>query len=503
MAEKGQETLIWCAKMIRWEIQNSELDLAYDYGHMIQTFLKGEADPDSDEIDVLQVVGTEKIEGQLTLKGKTFSIETHFKNLTEKHQIQRDLKVYLKLNLFDLLSQVMRPCNPYGTLVGIRPVKLVHEMLKLGRSDHEISTYLKEVYRVTEEKISLMLGIAKLEQPILEEQGDKTISLYICIPFCRTRCLYCSFPANSVAQKGHLMDRYVEQLTHEITEMAKDIKTRDLTVDCIYIGGGTPTALTAKQLEKLLLCVDEHFDRSKVLEYTVEAGRPDTLDDEKLALMAQFKVDRICVNPQTMVDHTLKEIGRDHNAQDVEELFSKARTHGFKHINMDLIAGLGTETEMDMAYTIDEILKMRPENVTVHTLAVKRASKLNELKGDMLLQSANTVSDMVGLATEKLLQAGYEPYYMYRQKQMIGNLENIGFALPNEVCVYNVRTMEEQHSILALGAGAISKIYFKDENRLERFSNSKGLEDYLARTDELIQRKKDWLTSRYDFSIIK
>ncbi len=219
--------------------------------------------------------------------------------------------------------------------------------------------------------------------------------------------------------------------------------------------------------------------------------------------MAQFKVDRICVNPQTMVNHTLKEIGRDHDAFAIQELYTKAREHGFKHINMDLIAGLGTETELDMAYTIEEILKMRPENVTVHTLAVKRASKLNELKDDLMLQSANTVSNMVGIATEKLLEAGYEPYYMYRQKQMIGNLENIGFALPNEVCVYNVRTMEEQHSILALGAGAISKIYFKDENRLERFSNSKGLEDYLARTDELIQRKKEWLTSRYDFSIIK
>ncbi len=501
--ENGLETLIWCANMINWKIQNSDLDLAYDYGHMFQTFIPREADGETDEINVAQVVKEKTIEGTLTFNGKTWCTTTLFAELGDTHRIQRDLKVYLKLNLFDLLSQVMTPCNPYGTLVGIRPVKLVHEMLRLSRSDIEITNYLEEVYRVTPEKISLMLGIAKLEQPILENDDDQSISLYICIPFCRTRCLYCSFPANSVAQKGHLMDRYIEQLTHEIREMAMDLKGRSLTVDCIYIGGGTPTALTAPQLETLLTCVDDNFDRSKVLEYTVEAGRPDTLDDEKLDLMSRFKVDRICVNPQTMVDHTLVEIGRDHNAQAIHDLYDKARTHGFKHINMDLIAGLGTETESDMVYTIDKILRMRPENVTVHTLAVKRASKLNELKEDMNLQSAQTVSNMVGLATEKLLEAGYEPYYMYRQKQMIGNLENIGFALPNEVCVYNVRTMEEQHSILALGAGAISKIYFKDENRLERFSNSKGLEDYLARTDELIERKKEWLTSRYDFSIIK
>lgn len=502
-AENGLETLTWCVKMIRWEIMNSDLDLSYDYGHMVHTFLEGTANPETDEIQVTQTLGLNEIEGQLTHKGSTYQVKTNFKNLAEKHQIERDLKVYFKLNFYDLLSQVLEPKNPYGTLVGIRPVKLVHEMMGLNRSDDEISTYLKEVYRVTEEKIELMLGIAKLERPILEEQADKNISLYICIPFCRTRCLYCSFPANSVSQKGHLMDRYVAQLTHEIVEMAKDIKSRELTVDCIYIGGGTPTALTAGQLEKLLTCVAENFDRNQVIEYTVEAGRPDTLDDEKLALMSRFKVDRICINPQTMVDHTLVEIGRDHEAQAVKDLFEKSRSYGFKHINMDLIAGLGSETESDMDYTIDEILKMRPENVTVHTLAVKRASKLNEIKGEVALQSASTVSNMVGIATEKLLQAGYEPYYMYRQKQMIGNLENIGFALPNEVCIYNVRTMEEQHSILALGAGAISKIYFKEENRLERFSNSKGLEDYLSRTDELIQRKKEWLTSRYDFSIIK
>ncbi len=270
-AESGQEIRIWCADMIRWEIQNTELDLSYDYGHMIQTFLPGEADSKADEIEVLQVVDLGKIQGRLSFKEKVYTIETAYAALTQKHQIQRDLKVYLKLNFFDLLSQVMKPCNPYGTLVGIRPVKLVHEMLQLSRSDLEISTYLQDVYRVTQDKIELMLGIAKLEQPILDVQDEKTISLYICIPFCRTRCSYCSFPANSVAQKGHLMDRYIEQLTHEITEMAADIKLRSLTVDCIYIGGGTPTALSAAQLEKLLICVDEHFDRSKVMEYTVEA----------------------------------------------------------------------------------------------------------------------------------------------------------------------------------------------------------------------------------------
>lgn len=501
MAENGLETLIWCDKMINWSLTNSDLDLSYDYGNLFATF--PELMTSEKSYELTQKIENGQIIGQLSCEGSHWREETLFAELNSLHRVNRDSKVFLKLNAFDLLSQLSPSANPYGTLVGIRPVKLVHEMFKLKRSDLEIKQYLKDIYRVSDVKIKLMTDIAKLEQPILEMDDQDKISLYICIPFCRTRCLYCSFPANSMAQKGHLMDKYVDCLIQEIKEMSIDLKLRALEVDCIYIGGGTPTSLSETQLERLLMAVSESFDLTKVNEFTVEAGRPDTLNTKKLELMKAYQVDRICINPQSMVDKTLESIGRDHTSIEISTLYEEAHKMGFNSINMDLIAGLSDEGTPEMGHTIDEILRMRPENVTLHTLALKRASKLNEMKDQVDLQTANIVSEMVALATNRLIEAGYQPYYMYRQKQMIGNLENIGFALPDKVCVYNVRIMEEQHSILALGAGAISKLYFEEENRLERFSNSKGLEDYMSRIDEMIQRKKEWLTTRFDFSIME
>lgn len=489
--------------MIAWQIEGATIDLSYDYGHLFRTFPNV---MDEDKAYTLhQHVLEDRIIGVLSFEaeGTQWQQETLFLTLNETFGVKRDLKVFLKLNVYDLLSQVATSANPYGTLVGIRPVKLVHEMLRSKRPDQLIKDYLKAIYRVADEKIELMMNIAHLEQPILEMDDHDKISLYICIPFCRTRCSYCSFPANSVTQKGHLMDRYLECLIQEIKEMAFDLTLRALEVDCIYIGGGTPTSLNEKQLETLLKAVSETFDLSKVTEFTVEAGRPDTLNTRKLELLKAYNVDRICINPQSMVDTTLVSIGRDHKAEDIRTLYEEASKMGFNSINMDLIAGLSDEGTKEMRFTIEQILEMRPENVTLHTLSLKRASKLNEQKDQVALQEADTVSQMVALTTDKLTAAGYLPYYMYRQKQMIGNLENIGFTLPEKVCVYNVRIMEEQHSILALGAGAISKLYFPEENRLERFSNSKGLEDYIARIDEMIGRKKEWLTSRYDFSIME
>lgn len=497
--------------MLTWELQSngleSTLDLSYDYGNLLATFPKIAA---SEELYVLtqnlfmEDAGLLAIEGKLHL-GERIIAETltDVAQLMTHFQVAREAKIYLKTNFYDLLSSVEPSQNPYGTLVGIRPVKLVHEMMDYGKSEPWIREFLKSIYKVEDQKIDLMMQIATLERPILEDQPEDRISLYICIPFCRTRCLYCSFPANPLDKKGHLMGKYVVALQKEIREMADDLVSRGITVDCIYIGGGTPTALTEDQFEDLLNTVTETFDMSKVVEFTVEAGRPDTMSTRKLEAMKTAGVDRICINPQTMVDKTLVAIGRDHRASEVISLYNEAKALDFAKVNMDLIAGLGDENAADMAYTVDELLKLRPENITLHTLAVKRASKLNEHRADHDLQGAQIVSEMVKLTTEKLLAAGYEPYYMYRQKQMIGNLENIGFALPGSICLYNVRIMEERHSILALGAGAISKVYFKEENRLERFSNSKGLEDYLSRVDELISRKKEWLTSRYDLSIMK
>ena len=503
LAENAIETRIWCTNMITFAINGTDLDLAYDFGHLFNTFPGLMQVEPNYHLELYVKAG--QIASMLTSSDSDLKWHQHtdMTALNHTYKLNKDLKVFLKLNAFDLLSQLEPSTNPYGTLVGIRPVKLVHELLRLKRQDQAIASCLQALYRVSTEKIALMLQIAKLEQPILEADDDGKISLYICIPFCRTRCLYCSFPANSVTQKGHLMDTYVGCLIQEIEAMAIDLKQRGLTVDCIYMGGGTPTALSAEQLERLFKTIHTCFNMEAVLEFTVEAGRPDTLDLEKLTLMKNYGVHRICVNPQTMVNQTLKAIGRDHSAEAVTALYEQARTFSFDSINMDLIAGLDQEGLPEMTKTIDAVLAMRPENVTLHTLALKRASKLNEINAKSHMQSAETVSEMVGFTTKRLLEAGYEPYYMYRQKQMIGNLENIGFTLPGKVCLYNVRIMEEQHSIVALGAGAISKIYFAEENRLERFSNSKGLEDYINRIEEMISKKKEWLTSRYDFSIIE
>lgn len=494
--------------MISYRFTGPVPDMSYDYSNLLPTF-KGLYN-DANNWELLQTVmidseGFTQVHTNLSTVGSANS-QIHLvdeKQLFDTYGVAFDLKVLLKHGLFKTLSLVEPSSNPYGILVGIRPVKLVHEQLLKGQSEAKISEILEGVYGITPEKIDLMLRVARAELPILMAPEDNKIALYICIPFCKTRCLYCSFPANPVKQKGHLMQQYVEALCHEIKATAADLKERGLEVDCLYVGGGTPTALTDQQFEQLMETVSACFDRASIKEYTVEAGRPDTFSEAKLAAMVKADVDRICVNPQTMNNKTLEAIGRDHTAEAVVEQYHRLKAQSTAAVNMDLIAGLDSETAEDMAHTISEVIRLKPENVTLHTLALKRASRLNEEKDKHGLQQAAEVEKMVALAYTSLREAGYEPYYMYRQKQMIGNLENIGFARPGYVGLYNVRIMEEKHSILALGAGAVSKLYFPEENRLERFSNTKGLEDYLARVDEMIEKRKVWLTSRYDFSIMK
>ncbi len=493
--------------MISWEIKGTTIDLSYDYGHLLPTF--SDIFESSTHYQLTQEVIEKKIFSNLyeVQKGENVLLNSQTFDMAvfeSTYGYCKDLKTYLKKTAYDILKMQGDSSNPYGILVGIRPVKIVHELMEKNYSANQIETILKVLYGIREDKVELMNQIARAEFSILQDRPEDTISLYLCIPFCRTRCSYCSFPANPVDKKGHLMETYVDQLCLETKEMLIDLKMRGISVDCLYIGGGTPTALSAPQLEKLLKTLHQYLEPSKLKEFTIEAGRPDTLDKEKLQLMSDYGADRICINPQTMVNETLKEIGRDHCSESVESLFHLARQIApHQKINMDLIAGLGNETQADMKKTVEAILKLRPDNITLHTLAIKRASKLNEDRHHNIMQTESIVEEMVNYATKSFLEAGYTPYYMYRQKQMIGNLENIGFALPESIGIYNVRIMEEKHSILALGAGAVSKLYFETENRLERFSNSKGLEDYLNRTEEMIEKKKEWLTSKYDLPIIK
>lgn len=407
------------------------------------------------------------------------------------NKLSSEEKRLIKRSLYLILEKYHVPMSKWGILVGIRPVKIVHECLDLGMSFESIEKHLLNDYLIHPEKVGLLMEIAQRERPHLYPIDLKTLSIYICIPFCPTRCLYCSFPSNDVRKKGKLMSPYIEKLIEEIRVTAEEIRKMDAYVDCIYIGGGTPTTLSENQLDLLLKGIRDNFDMSLIKEFTIEAGRPDSITDHKLKSIKEAGVDRICVNPQTMNDQTLVQIGRKHTADAIRTMFQKVRALNFSSINMDLIMGLPGESFEDAQRTIDEIITLKPENVTIHTLAVKRASRLNEHLEEIELAHDYTVADMMAYADEQLRQNDINPYYMYRQKKMIGHLENVGYATQGHESLYNMRIMEERHTIVALGAGAVSKICYPHENRFERMANFKGVEDYIDRFDQVVVRKRD------------
>lgn len=439
------------------------------------------------------------IDGILPVDDDTVLIDIHSEaDFFGKKQI----KNIVKLALYDLLSKRHTPHTGWGILIGIRPVKIVHDLLDLGVVDlSEIQKYLYQNYRVSDSKAALVIEVAERERSILSTDRDK-VSVYICIPFCTSRCLYCSFPSNSVAQKGHLMGDYLSALIKEIVVTSNFLKSRGLLVDCIYIGGGTPTSLSEEAFEALLNAVDLHLVKelaaNGLKEYSIEAGRPDTITEKKLRDMKRFGVNRLCINPQTMTDSTLVRIGRDHGTKAIIKTFELAREIGFEVINADLIIGLPGEGTEDVNNTVEAVMALRPENITVHTLAVKRASRLNEERKVYTLGEEESKIDlMYDLAIAKLRASGYRPYYLYRQKNMLGNLENVGMTLESNVCLYNVRMMGDRHSIIALGAGSVSKLVWPENGRIERLANAKGIEDYISRIDMRMDAKNQWLTQLY------
>lgn len=378
--------------------------------------------------------------------------------------------------------------HPWGTLTGIRPVKLPMALLEEGFSDEEIAARLKEEYLIGEEKCRLSIQIAHKERALLDlldyEDG---YSLYVGIPFCPTNCLYCSFTSYPYSRWEKRIGEYVEALEKEIRFVQTHFAGKKLNT--IYFGGGTPTTLPPVYLDRILGKITDGFDLSYLKEWTVEGGRPDSITPEKLAVLRRYPVDRISINPQTMKQETLDLIGRRHTVEEVKKAFFMAREAGFDNINMDLIIGLPQEHEEDVAYTMKEITALHPDNLTVHTLAIKRASRLNidrEQYGHLYLEQ-NTAA-MMDIAAQGAAQMGMEPYYLYRQKNMSGNLENVGYAKPGKEGIYNILIMEEKQSILALGAGAVTKKVVADH--IDRASNVKDIEQYLSRIDEMIERKK-------------
>ena len=400
-----------------------------------------------------------------------------------KFDTKNDLKRNIYINLLKLGNKEL----PWGTLTGIRPTKIVMEMLENGMDLEDIKEHLKDVYLVSDKRIKLCTDTAKNEFNILKKIDYKNgYSLYIGIPFCPTRCLYCSFTSYSIAQWKKDTDTYVEALCKELFSVSKMYEGKKLQT--IYMGGGTPTSLEGYQLSKILNVVKTNFDLSNLLELTVEAGRPDSITRVKLEALKDVGVDRISINPQTMQQKTLDLIGRHHSIEDIYESYKLARDVGFENINMDFIIGLNGETLEDVIDSFKKVRTFAPESVTIHSLALKRAARLNTENKREIMDN-DLILSMINTATDTCADLGLEPYYLYRQKNMAGNLENIGFSKPGKECLYNILIMEEKQTIIACGAGTSSKIVFGD-GRIERIENVKDPKLYIERLDEMIMRKE-------------
>jgi len=389
---------------------------------------------------------------------------------------------------------------PWGTVIGIRPSKKALELLQKGVSEDNIIAYFKDKHVTRDDKARLCIDVAKFERNIVNKEKDN-ISIYIDMPFCPTRCIYCSFTSNPIGSCKNIVGPYLEALSHEIKSISNYIKEKNLNIECVYFGGGTPTSVNDEQFEKIMECVYEAFiENSKVKEFTVECGRPDSITRQKLLTMKKYGVHRISINPQTMNDDTLELIGRNHNVNDVYEKFDMARELGFDNINMDLIVGLPGEKISHIIRTCDKILGIKPDSVTIHGMSIKRASRLHE---NMLnnyrfeIPAQEELNKMYGLTVELSKKLDMKPYYMYKQKNMVGNMENVGYAIPGKEGIYNIQMIEEKQTVIALGADAVSKVVFLDENRHERFANVKDVREYIKRVDEMIEKKIILLETLY------
>lgn len=393
-----------------------------------------------------------------------------------------------KAALYRYLSDLTGKKLPWGNLIGIRPTKIAMTMLEEGKSEAEIAAYLRDRHFVSEEKAHLGIDIAKREREILAPLDyENGYSLYIGIPFCPTTCLYCSFTSFPIVSFKERVGDYLDALEKEIDFTAEIY--RDKKIDTIYIGGGTPTTLKPSELERLFGKLGKAFDLAAVKEFTVEAGRADSITAEKLAVLKRHGVTRISVNPQTMHDKTLRLIGRQHTVEQVKSAFALARQAGFSNINMDIILGLPGESAEDVAATIGQIKQLSPDSLTVHSLAVKRASRLREWVEENGISMLLNTDETMKIAADGAKALNMKPYYLYRQKNMAGNFENVGYAKEGCYGIYNILIMEEKQTIVALGAGTITKRVYPD-GRIERCDNVKEVSQYIERIEEMIERKR-------------
>ncbi|MFW2487674.1 coproporphyrinogen III oxidase [Clostridium chromiireducens] len=423
-----------------------------------------------------------------------------YEDYCEEESLGEDIKNSLRRFLFLCLRNITHDIYPWGILIGIRPSKIALKLLKEGNNEEEVIEIFKDKYLAHEEKSRLCIEVAKAEERIVNKDKNN-IAIYIGMAFCPTKCLYCSFTSNPIGVHKKLVMPYLDALTKEIKGISGYVKEKKLNIESVYFGGGTPTAVNDDEFAMIMKEIHDNFIKSSnVKEFTVECGRPDTLTKNKLEIMKECNVDRISINPQSMNDKTLKLIGRTHSSEDIKEKFKLARELGFDNINMDIIIGLPGERHEDVINTKNELIKLRPDSITVHGLALKRGSRMYEefiLKKGIEITSQEEIIEMYNESKNLAEYLGIVPYYMYRQKNMVGNMENLGYAKEGKECIYNIQMIEERQTIIALGAAAVSKVVFLDEDRLERFPNLKDLHEYISRIDEMIEGKKKLLDTLY------
>ncbi len=387
--------------------------------------------------------------------------------------------------------KVLPAAPPWGAMAGVRPSKLSTAYLMEGHSVIQCDKMLEDVYFVSPDRRKLCIDASLRTLAAAKLLWEKDLSLYIGIPFCPTRCSYCSFVSQSIEKCGDLVEPYLDALCREIAETGRLLQESDYCIRTLYIGGGTPTSLSTPQMERLLSCIREHFDLSQCLEFTVEGGRPDTLDAEKLFAISGAGVGRMSINPQTMNNHVLSVIGRCHTAEDAVQAYRMAQKARFTDINMDLIAGLPDDSPASFRNTLEQVIGLEPTNITVHTLALKKGADLFFSRSH--LPTGEEVTQMLQDASALLRQNGYAPYYLYRQKYSSGSFENVGWCKEGHDCLYNIYMMEELHSILALGAGGMNKVQFKKDD-LERFHNPKFPQEYIRNIDDILEKKRQIFT---------
>ena len=475
-------------------VQLNKRDFEYDIHSLIRAFYPGmdvpvyqEAEPHPEGWEKKLVVDYQPDKITLVFQDSDGQILAKREQQVEYEADRKATKNVLKSMLYELLRDYTGQDLPWGNLTGIRPTKIPIALLEQGWKNTEIADYMRKTYYTSNEKTALSIMIANRERHILKDINyEDGYSLYVGIPFCPSICLYCSFSSSPLSVWKNKVDTYLDALCKEIEACARIYRNRKL--DTIYMGGGTPTTLEPYQMDRLLTKIEECFDRSYLKEFTVEAGRPDSITREKLEVLRKHGISRISINPQTMNQSTLDIIGRRHTVEQTVEAFHLARELGFDNINMDLIVGLPGEEYEQVEHTMKEVTALDPDSITVHSLAVKRAARLNMFKDQYKEMTFTNNQQIMEMTARYAYQAGHSPYYLYRQKNMAGDFENVGYAKPDSAGIYNILIMEEKQSILALGAGATSKKVSGE--LIERTENVKDIKNYVERIDEMIERKR-------------